>query len=132
MRAAHKVPVYSGQPMSAGPEGASLADVAARLLRRETVHVTLQPGDFSRYDFVIVPLDAITSADGSRRGLESWGDDARLLVVRLVGMRPVCAAVCWPGMWEGELSDLARGNEWSHELLAWWIDELFAAMEKAA
>lgn len=47
---------YNGRPLTMGPVNITLAQVAALLDARRPVRVVLEPGDATRYEFLLVPL----------------------------------------------------------------------------
>lgn len=108
-------------PANIGP------DVLLQLLHQGMqVHVQLEPGDGTRYDLLLTWLPAVRTAF-------HLGDEARdgLLVTRVVGGQVVGSAV-YGWFSYGAIARIANGNEWSAELLSWWLDELLERVAAAS
>lgn len=114
----------------------SLGEVASSLLADKRVQVELEPGDSTRYDFIIAPIAL------SRVNFECGGLDA-LFVGRTVGLGGdlVASAIIPPPSvdewrFETALEELGKfrgkaGNEWCAELFGWWFCKLWARIEEA-
>lgn len=114
---------YRGEPMNREPSNMLFETLADRLMAGRTVIVVLEPGDATRYDFIIA------------RAENENINGARLLVARTHGsggdLR--CAAFVYDDVSSYEsrqgIAALADGHEWSEALFAWWFRELWAAID---
>jgi hypothetical protein len=124
---------YHGRAMNAEPTNMALADVAERLRQGHPVYVDLQPGDGTRYEFVLLPLDGVMSGGGDLVGVPDW-EPGHLMVTRLVGPDPVASviisAVPDEALGLSEFVPLSRNNEWTVMVLEWWTARLFLALHE--
>lgn len=110
--------------MVATPLETSLEEVAADLTAGRTVSVTLEPGDSTRYELLIVPLWEHTVR------LAGWSAEDEyngLLVVRLIGGEPRESGVVLLRDIPWTVSKFCK-NDWTVELLAWWFQLLATAI----
>ena len=122
--------LYNNKEMSSEPANMPMFNLAMQLANGYTVYVCLEPGDATRYDFLITPVSAIVTDTRGTRGLSGWADNYKLVLTRLYNMRPAGGMVCCRGMWEGELAEFARGNNWTVTLFDWWLEQLWKELER--
>lgn len=98
-----------------------IENVRAALRRGEVVQGYIEPGDATRYDFVLTPV-----GDGAPHRPQPG-----LIVTRLTSGHINACAVLWD--WttgasafqrEEAAAKLSKGNEWSAKLIDWWLGEL--------
>lgn len=116
-----------GRPYQADPLECSISQLAARLDNGSPVSVTLEPGDATRYELLLVPMWA------PEVGLHNWGIEDRqsgLVVTRLVGGE-VDGGSCIVllnrqhshGLWT-----ISRENTWTFNLFTRWFSLLAAEL----
>jgi len=118
--------LYRGVPMRAEPVNVSLADVVTALYEGRIAEVQLEPGDQTRYDLVLIPDTALPLLFQVHRDDPTCG----IMAVRVVGGEP-CKSLCLMPWERWKFGQLSEGNEWTAELLAWWLGILFDAIEGA-
>jgi hypothetical protein len=115
--------LYHNKPMQAGACTPSLDRIVSALKGDEPVMVLLEPGDATRYTLLLVP----TWAREVRGQLAHYGvpeDEAHryLLVTKLDGDHS--GQMAWASKDVGPW-DLPFDNEWTRELLTWWLRSLW-------
>lgn len=121
---------YHGRPLDPQPVNFPLGFLAQQLLAGKTCQVILEPGDATRYDFILSPIAiSVESAD-------CGGVDA-LFAGRTLGFggELVASAVihdparhAWEyeqGVEEISLFKTRAGNEWSAQFFGWWFRKLW-------
>lgn len=84
------------------------------------VFVTLEPGDDTRYDLMLVRNNA------PHARIATWGNQDVVTVVRYRGGHAIEADnFRWPYEGEHVLENLGKTNAWTRTLLDWWL-EVFA------
>lgn len=115
---------HYGKPMRADPQNMPIGYVVSSLLDGHSVYVDLQPGDGTRYELLLQPLDAFLYDQTGTVGVPSW-EPGYLLVTRLIGGQPVASviigAVPDESLGMSELMPLSHGNAWTLDLLTWWL-----------
>lgn len=108
-------------PMRFEPaRGGSLSVVAARLTAGDTVHVSLEPGDGTRYDLLIVPCWSPGLRDFAYLG------DVRyhgLVIVRTDDPSSMRGTVYTRDGYRGALEWPANNNAWSIDVFDWWLNK---------
>ncbi len=118
---------YMGQALSAEPINLPLSAVAAALRGGDSVLAILEPGDATRYQLCLVPC----WAPGLRSDLGAIGvppQRAReyLLVAKFLGH----GGDVFFASSDVRAFDLdAVQNEWSRELLSWWLRRLWKELD---
>lgn len=135
MSSATKDLTYHGRPLDPSPTHMSLGEVAAQLLKDKRVQVVLEPGDGTRYNFILAPIAL------SVGNFECGGLDA-LFVGRTLGLGgdlvasaiiPAPSADEW--QYERAIEELGKfrgkaGNEWCVELFHWWLRKVWERVEQ--
>ncbi len=81
------------------------------------VMITLEPGDGTRYDLALIPLDNI---DGSFTGIRD-NDHANWLLVAYIQRNTSLIIPAWQS---SHSFDFLTNNPWSITFLAWWFAKL--------
>jgi len=122
---------YHGRPLDPQPTNIPLGLVAQELLAGKTVQITLEPGDATRYDFILSPIVIHAEA------VEIGGIVDSLFVGRTLGFggELVASAVIrdpsvdeWQyerGVEEISLFKTRAGNEWSAQFFGWWFRKMW-------
>jgi hypothetical protein len=121
---------YHGRPLDPQPVNLPLGFVAQQLLAGKTIQVILEPGDATRYDFILSPI-ALNEENFDLVSLEA------LFVGRTLGLggELVASAIIrdpsrdeWQyerGVEEISLFKTRAGNEWSAQFFNWWFRKLW-------
>ena len=121
--------LYHGRPMAFAPINVSVLHLIQTLHKGTPQVVVLEPGDATRYMLLLLPLDLgdeVSSYLGDL-GIPAAEADRYLFVSKL--SHDVCLGT-WvpfgPDVHVGtyDVTDLTP-NEWSRELLAWWLTHLY-------
>jgi hypothetical protein len=113
----------SQRAMQPEPVGMSVAAVAARLDKGETVSVQLQPGDGTRYDLLLVPVWAEHVGAWSL-GFTENGKRQTLFVINAQSPSKLRGTYVMRGGYYGVLLECgAWYAPWSVTLLEWWLEE---------
>lgn len=120
--------LYHGKPMVAEMRALDAdyemiqgyENIRACILGGCSAHISLEPGDCSRYDFVIAPLGSPSGQPG-------------IAIVRTRGGHAVACADLWDwttGASSFQISDAAAklglGDDWSTQIMTWWLSGLCA------
>lgn len=120
---------YHGRRLTWDPVNVDTEAILDSLDADEPCVIMLEPGDATRYVFMLVPL----TGDGVRcelrwAGITPADADRYMLVVKLAS-QPRDQGWAWvpwePGVAVGvhDVSDIHQ-NDWSKEVIAWWLTEL--------
>lgn len=99
----------------------TIAEVRERLERGESMCVRLEPGDGTRYEFLLTPF----FPDAGPRIRHA------LLVTRVISSDVIGSRLIFD--WAGGMDDynlqiagmdLSNGNTWSEQIFRWWLDLL--------
>lgn len=107
------------------PVNLTLAEVVAHL-RRNIAHpvwVCLEPGDATRYEFMLVWQRHIVSSIPGR-GIPTWGAERPLLAVRFVGGYAVGSTCLGDSTNEFDFEEFAQGNRHTMIVMEWWFNNL--------
>lgn len=122
-----------GKMMTSEPINMGITEVAAMLRLNQPVVAILEPGDATRYTLLLVPIgdgDQVSPYLGWL-GIQEEDADNYLFVSNL---HPEECPGTWvpfgPGVEVGiyDVTDLSK-NEWSRNLIAWWLTELCGVSE---
>lgn len=112
-----------GPVMNPEPVGSGLGYVTSKLRFKYTAVVILEPGDATRYDFMLTPLLPEIGNYTPR------DQKAGVVVVRFRGGDAIaCGVILLNRDFHDDVPALACGNEWTELLLYWWFDHLAKAM----
>jgi hypothetical protein len=121
---------YYGKSLKVEPVNTTREKIVLALdnLLALSVSVILEPGDATRYEFILTPLKGV---QGEVCGWDPRYEDKHLLVTRLRGGYPTGSTILWDGCYLPEQVDplLANGpavRRWERELFTWWFEQLFA------
>lgn len=122
--------LYIGKPMQVQPENLPLKHLAASLREGKSVVAILEPGDGTAYQLLIVPCwaEQVQTYLG-RFGIPAGNARKYLLAVKL---GQDSSRGVWIPMDETTRTHHTNGltdDEWSQELLAWWLTHLIEAIE---
>lgn len=112
---------YNGRTLSLTPVNITLAE-ATRLFKVDRAFViVLEPGDMTRYEFVIMPTAKLVTAIHETGRIEfgnlNYGSEYSALVTRVIGGEPIGRSMMVaPGIWSGEFSRLVA-NDNPHTML---------------
>lgn len=114
-----------GPDMNPEPvDGVSLRRAAEWFTQGRPTFVTLEPGDATRYDLLIVPHVSPYAR------MPSWGTTLVVTVIRYVGGHAIEADnFKWPFEGPWALTNIGKNNHWSKEVLAWWLEEFAYVVE---
>ncbi|NIN68869.1 MAG: hypothetical protein GTO63_30120 [Anaerolineae bacterium] len=122
---------FNGRAMHPEPLDRTLDDVAVGLRAGESVSVVLEPGDATRYNLCLVPCWSPLVYDSlGSVGIPKSRANEYLLVVKFDSS----GGSSWFAHSQIEHYDVGGGvqNQWSRELLAWWLRELWKRLTKPA
>lgn len=124
--------LFNGKPMSASPKGTTLNAIAVALLAGQAVSAELEPGDATYYNLLIVPC----WSEGLRNRLGRFGIPAGSATNYLYVQQLRDLAVEAEGFFarQGGVSavDVPNRNEWSRQLIAWWVNLLWEELGSQA
>lgn len=107
------------------PSNIELAQAAAWFNKGKPVFVTLEPGDATRYDLLLV-------LHGESARIPTWGDQTIATIVRYRGGHAIEADnFRWPYEGRWVLDNIGKTNEWSRTFLDWWL-QVFAEATASA
>lgn len=110
--------------LETNPINVSIERAAAWFNKGHAVFVTLEPGDATRYDLLLVQH---VSPYGFIR---SWGTSQVVTVIRYSGGHAIEADnFKWPYSGPWDLDNLGGKNAWTRALIDWWLTE-FAKVAK--
>ena len=119
---------YMNRTMNPEPVNLPLSAVAMALTSGNPVVVILEPGDATRYRLCLVPCWAAgLQADLGDVGIPQQNAREYLLVTRF-GARRGEGFFAWADVQAYDLESVE--NEWSRELLSWWLRRLWKELEK--
>ena len=121
--------LFHGRVMSPHPAGVKLETVAKRLRAEIAVGVELCPGDGTSYRLLIAPAWSPRYFDASAGvGPEGTG---YLIVGYYTGMHAFRRGTTWQYVAE-KLNLRGLSAEWTARFLAWWLGQLWDAIDKEA
>lgn len=122
----------AGRPMRAEPLNYTLAQVRAMLTEdKAPVLVRLEPGDATRYDLLLVPVNAYYVREHVRHlGLTAEHAPRWLWVIDTCAENR-CAIVPFDGLTTAAHLRGISGNAWTQRFVAWWLAVLFHARDDA-
>jgi len=111
--------------MEVEPVNISMEEIATRLITDELpVEVSLEPGDGTRYDFIITRLNLFNIFHVSSIDVRHW-----LLVNRFVGGNLIGSTVIESSYPSVGIALISNNNNWTGIFLSWWFEELFHALD---
>jgi hypothetical protein len=119
--------------LEAEPMNASFREVVAHLNKNiaHPIWVHLEPGDGTRYEFLLMPQHHIYSSEFGR-GIPTWGPERWLLAVRFRGGYAIGSACVQKGCGSYDFEDFSRENMHTMIVMEWWFNLLFEALDGKA
>lgn len=111
--------LFQGNVMKSEPVNHELDFLAHNLRLSRTVIAQLEPGDGTRYELLITPLELFNDIFYFGEGIA----EQALVVIRVEGGTPIGACVYHPEYQE-QLELICRNNAWTWRLMEWWLNLL--------
>lgn len=113
------------QTLNFEPANISNLELLHRLHEGETTRVILEPGDATRYDLLIIPLNDQTSPTGVP-GYEGWFGYVFLNNASRKQFLTLRPSTCWPMDFSGHIV-----NDWSRHVLSNFHNLLMEELDNA-